>query len=157
MIQPTPAPPVIAAGIAVAGTIGGAATGSVGTAVISGVAAGAVTAGVTEAASKGHKRFVVRDGATSSTFSACMGDSLYADGVHIYVSDDSALITNIPASCMGQIEAYNAHPNITDLNALHGSTTPLNSSAILISGAPDYVMAQLQGLVGSNATGTASG
>lgn len=68
-----------------------------------------------------------------------MGDAFAGLTEHIAIEYGSVVVNGIPLSCMAQIEAYNAHPNTTDLNAMHDTTIPINDTAIYITGAPDYV------------------
>jgi len=185
LIQPCPAPPVIAigaaiagaaadAGAAVAGAAGaaagavsgaagaaaGAVSGAAGTAAggaaIGGVIAGGVTAGLDHIHKEKRFRFDRRS--STDTFTACIADTPgAASKTKLVVGTDTiivdgkaqswAAINGVPASCMTQINLYNAHPNITILNAMHGATTIINDTAILLTGMPNHYMTYLHTLV----------
>src|SRR5204863_2128990 len=43
---------------------------------------------------------------------------------YIALGNDSVILNGVPPSCMAQINAYNTHPNIRNLNAVHGNNHP---------------------------------
>ena len=133
-IQPCPAPPAVAI------AIGAAAAGS----AAGGIVAGGVTAGLDRIpGKKTGKRDVGKP--VPHMFRNCVADTtLAAFPQQIAVGTDTVVINNVPPSCMAQINAYNAHPNITDLTATHGSTTVINDTAIALTGVPDVWMKHLQ-------------
>lgn len=152
LIQPCPAPPLAAIGAAIAGAATSAGAVAAGTAALGGAVAGGVTAGLDHIHKKKRSRF---DGHSSSDkFTACIADTpgaasktrmiIGTDAIVVNGTAQSwAVINGVPASCMTQINLYNAHPNIADLNAMHGTTTIVNDTAILLTGMPDHFMAYL--------------
>lgn len=132
LIQPCPAPPLA---LAIAG--GAIAAG----------ASGAVAGGVSGAVNH-HGR---RNTDESSTFAQCVSDAANS-GSHPVVEagpGTSVLIQNVPQSCMAQIDAYNAHPDITQLNMIHGTTTKVNGTTVTLDGMPAEVMTTIDKLIKS--------
>ena len=141
LIQPCPAPPAIAA-------IAAAASTALGSAVVSGVVGGTVSAGVGTgigAATKHHKRDGTEE-TTTPSFRACMGDIVSANPPLMLVGQDSVVLNGLPGSCIDRINMYNSHPQIDELNAMHGHVTIINSTAVQLSGMSDHLLGYVQGL-----------
>lgn len=124
LIQPCPAPPVVA------GIVGGVALG-----------AGAAIGGAAVAGNRGKKRDNTSNNGTTvirgSRMSACMTEYVSEDAVTIQkISDTSMIIGDIAPACMEAIRAYNDDPNIVNLNAAHGTTNVINATAVLVYGVP---------------------
>lgn len=149
-----------AVGGAVAGAVGSASAGAAGAAVLSGVAAGATTAGIDHI----HKRGFRFDKRTSSNntssdiFTTCIADTPGASSkAYLLVGNDTivingtaqrwAMVNGVPASCIAQIDSYNTHPNIVQLNSMHGTTTVVNDTAILLTDLSESHLAYFRTLV----------
>jgi hypothetical protein len=79
-----------------------------------------------------------------SPLTAVVGtDTIQVDGT----AENWAIVDKVPASCITQVKNYNAHPNITDLNAIHGRVKDINSTSLLLYAMPPSVFAQLQAKV----------
>lgn len=131
LIQPCPAPPVVA------GIVGGVALG-----------AGAAIGGAAAAGHRGKRRDITRGNDTTvlhgSRMSACMAEYVSEDAVTIQkISDTSMVIGEIAPACMEAIRAYNDDPNIVNLNAAHGTTTVLNDTAVWVYGVPLPMMSAM--------------
>jgi hypothetical protein len=96
--------------------------------------------------------------ATTDPFPACMSDVTLGDPhIRITVGTDTikvdgnaenwAIFNGAPASCMAQVDSYNAHPNISDLNHIHGGATVINTTSFLMYGMPQSVFGKLQSMV----------
>ena len=120
-IQPCPAPP-LAIGI-VGGTVLGAG------AAIGGAAAG----------SHGHGR--KRD---NDDFSRCVSQGIGSQQQIDFLANSSIVVSGLPGTCMSVIKNYNQHPQLADLNAIHGSTTVLNGTAVILENMPDYVRKSIE-------------
>jgi hypothetical protein len=95
---------------------------------------------------------------TTGTFPACIADATLGNSpLTAVVGTDTiqvdgtaqnwAIVNSVPASCISQVNTYNSHPNISDLNAIHGTVKDINSTSILLYGMPQSVFAQLQAKV----------
>lgn len=140
LIQPCPAPPVVA------GIVGGVALG-----------AGAAIGGAAVSGRGGRKRDTTSANATSTTMlrgskmSACMAENLGAVAPTIQkISDTSMVIGGIVPACMTAIRAYNDDLDIVNLNAAHGTTTVLNDTAIWVYGVPPRMMSTLGHFLDNN-------
>ena len=51
---------------------------------------------------------------------------------------------------MSEIENYNQHPQVADMNAVHGSTTMLNRTSVILENMPDYVVKSIKDAQASN-------
>ena len=49
-------------------------------------------------------------------------------------------MSDLPRSCVDWFEHYNLHPQIDELNDVHGTITVINGSAVELSNLPPYVM-----------------
>ena len=116
-------------------------------------AAGAVIEGAAGGVKRSISPFSTRS--TTYNFPACVADATLGHSpLTAVVGTDTiqvdgtaqnwAIVNNVPASCITQVKIYNAHPNITDLNAIHGKVTDINSTSLLLYGMPQSVFAQLQ-------------
>jgi hypothetical protein len=96
--------------------------------------------------------------ATTDPFTACMSDATLGNPhIKILVGTDTiqvdgnakswVVFNGVPGSCMAQVDSYNAHPNITDLNSIHGTVKDINSTSLLLYGMPQSIFAQLQAKV----------
>jgi hypothetical protein len=58
-----------------------------------------------------------------------------------------AILNDALAFCMAQVDSYNAHPNISDLNHIHGGATVINMTSFLMYGMPESVFGKPQSMV----------
>jgi hypothetical protein len=114
--------------------------------------AGAIAAG--EIGKRNPSPFNSR--ATTDPFPACTSDITLGDPhIRITIGTDKvdgnaenwAILNGAPASCMAQVDSYNAHPNISDLNHIHGGATVINTTSLVMYGMPQSVFGKLQSMV----------
>jgi hypothetical protein len=58
----------------------------------------------------------------------------------------TVIINGLPDPCIEQIAAYNNHPDIETFNAIHGSTTIINGTAVFLSGMPSAFDSYLESI-----------
>jgi hypothetical protein len=120
------------------------------------LAAGGLVAGIVGGIAgdlAGHSRIKIR-GSTplrrhvpATNFGVCMADAHHGPAPTMVLhSDNSFTLNGVPASCISEIETYNAQPNITAINAAHGTVTVLNSTAISVSGTPSHLTTYLESI-----------
>jgi hypothetical protein len=127
LIQPCPAPPLA---IAIAGA------GLAGAAVGGGLALGGAAIGANAGKNSGK-----RDTTNPHEVSVCMADALSSAPPHVEImSDSSVMVHGMPPSCMVEVEAYNRHPQIEQLNFMYGGTTIMNETSVRLSGLPDFMV-----------------
>jgi hypothetical protein len=70
-------------------------------------------------------------------------DTINVDGN----AENWAILNDALASCMAQVDSYNAHPNISDLNHIHGGATVINTTSFLMYSMPQSVFGKLQSMM----------
>ena len=143
MLQPCPAP--IITTLAIAGT-GALLFGS-------GVGVGAWAAGHGAASVKppviqGGDVAPIDPSLTSrqdlTPFEHCTYDGLHTAQTIEFPANGSIIVGDLPPSCMDWFEHYNQHPDIEELNEVHGVITAVNASAVELANLPPYVMTYIE-------------
>ena len=115
IIQPCPAPALVIAGASI--IAGGAAVG------------GTLLGGI--------------NGKRDSNPENCLADMAIENKAYLQVSADMETTTvyNLPASCMTELDTWNAHPDIEHLNSVYGTMKKVDDTTISIE-KPPVVMAK---------------
>ena len=77
-------------------------------------------------------------------FEHCTYDGLHSAQTVEFPANGSIIVGDLPPSCMDWFEHYNQHPDIDELNEVHGVVTALNASAVELANLPPYVMAYVE-------------
>lgn len=130
--QPCPAPP------AALGLIGGAA--------VSGAVAG-TTGNILSNAEGGAKRRDESSDAYVSGIAKCLQEASSQPPSMAPGDGTSIIVSNLPSSCIDEVQAYNANPNNAAMAKVHGTTTQINSTAVRLDGIPHEVLGQISDLM----------
>ena len=77
-------------------------------------------------------------------FEHCTYDGLHTAQTIEFPANGSIIVGDLPPSCMDWFEHYNQHPDIEELNEVHGVISAVNSSAVELANLPPYVMAYIE-------------
>ena len=77
-------------------------------------------------------------------FEQCTYDGLHTAQTLEFPANGSIIVADLPPSCMDWFEHYNLHPDIEELNEVHGVISTLNASAVELANLPPYVMTYVE-------------
>ena len=84
-------------------------------------------------------------------FDDCVTAGLHSQQKIQFLENDTVTISDLPQICMLEVQNYNAHPQIGEMNALYGSTRVTGPNSVILVDMPEYVIKAIQGAQESQA------
>lgn len=145
--------PATVALIAIAGliepTLGGFIVGAAARGIARSVAGNAASSAVQDHENKKHSRDAPAipsiPGVPTELVNQCLSDAK-AQGMKLFLNkqDHSAMLENVPESCIEAVNKYNALPNISELEKTEGKVEVVGKDALKVTGAEGEVQKLLE-------------